>query len=60
MSNPTGFDLNKFKAAAHPRSEWARRDPWGRGYATPFPKIFYHARLNDAPNILHHMLLTLF
>lgn len=28
--NPTGFDINEFKAAAHPRSVWAKKDPWAR------------------------------
>jgi hypothetical protein len=30
--NPTGFDINEFKAAASPRSVWAKKDPWARQY----------------------------
>lgn len=30
--NPTGFDINEFKAAANPRSVWAKNDPWARKY----------------------------
>lgn len=30
VPNPTGFDLREFKAAASPRSAYARRDPWAR------------------------------
>ncbi|KAF3400752.1 hypothetical protein DPV78_005921 [Talaromyces pinophilus] len=40
--NPTGFDLNEFKAAAHPRSVWAKKDPWARHeawrYTGPFSR----------------------
>lgn len=30
--NPTGFDINQFKAAASPSSVYAKRDPWARKY----------------------------
>ena len=30
--NPTGFDMAEFKAAASPKSAWAKRDPWARKY----------------------------
>lgn len=29
-TNPTGFDIKEFKAAASPRSVWAKKDPWAR------------------------------
>lgn len=32
--NPTGFDINEFKAAASPKSAYARRDPWVRKYVS--------------------------
>lgn len=35
--NPTGFDINEFKAAASPRSVYAKRDPWARKYVLPLP-----------------------
>lgn len=28
--NPTGFDIKEFKAAASPKSVYAKRDPWAR------------------------------
>ncbi|RDH35103.1 NADH-ubiquinone oxidoreductase B12 subunit family-domain-containing protein [Aspergillus welwitschiae] len=41
--NPTGFDINEFKAAAHPRSAWAKKDPWARyeawRYTGPFSRF---------------------
>ncbi|KAJ5089222.1 hypothetical protein N7532_007906 [Penicillium argentinense] len=40
--NPTGFDINQFKAAASPSSIWAKRDPWARNeawrYTGPFSR----------------------
>ncbi|OKL57705.1 hypothetical protein UA08_07067 [Talaromyces atroroseus] len=40
--NPTGFDIKEFKAAAHPRSVWAKKDPWARHeawrYTGPFSR----------------------
>ncbi|KAK2786493.1 hypothetical protein FQN52_007798 [Onygenales sp. PD_12] len=40
--NPTGFDMKTYKAAAHPRSTWAKRDPWARyeawRYTGPFSR----------------------
>ncbi|KAL1974521.1 hypothetical protein VTN31DRAFT_4725 [Thermomyces dupontii] len=40
--NPTGFDINEFKAAANPRSVWAKNDPWARNeawrYTGPFSR----------------------
>ena len=32
--NPTGFDISEFKAAASPKSAYARRDPWARKYVS--------------------------
>ncbi|PYH86465.1 NADH-ubiquinone oxidoreductase B12 subunit [Aspergillus uvarum CBS 121591] len=41
-TSPTGFDVNEFKAAAHPRSTWAKKDPWARyeawRYTGPFSR----------------------
>ncbi|KAL2793831.1 NADH-ubiquinone oxidoreductase B12 subunit family-domain-containing protein [Aspergillus germanicus] len=41
--NPTGFDVNEFKAAAHPRSVYAKRSPWTRyeawRYNGPFSRF---------------------
>ncbi|KAG5301081.1 NADH-ubiquinone oxidoreductase [Histoplasma ohiense] len=41
-ANPTGFDMKTFKAAAHPRSSWAKKDPWARyeawRYSGPFSR----------------------
>lgn len=33
--NVTGFDISQLKAAAHPNSIWAKRDPWARKYDLP-------------------------
>ncbi|QKX61032.1 uncharacterized protein TRUGW13939_08178 [Talaromyces rugulosus] len=38
--NPTGFDINEFKAAANPRSVWAKKDPWARHEAWRFTGPF--------------------
>lgn len=29
-NNPTGFSIAEFKAAASPRSFYAKQDPWAR------------------------------
>ncbi|KAJ5388550.1 hypothetical protein N7509_011091 [Penicillium cosmopolitanum] len=40
--NVTGFDISQLKAAAHPNSIWAKRDPWARNetwrYTGPFSR----------------------
>ncbi|CAI7676427.1 hypothetical protein N7533_006055 [Penicillium manginii] len=40
--NVTGFDITQLKAAAHPNSIWAKRDPWARNeawrYSGPFSR----------------------
>jgi hypothetical protein len=55
--NPTGFDINEFKAAASPSSVWAKKDPWARQYVNiRFCVLFCRtdlspsaARLGDTP-----------
>ncbi|KAF9887330.1 hypothetical protein FE257_010325 [Aspergillus nanangensis] len=41
--NPTGFSISEFKAAASPRSAYAKRDPWARyeawRYTGPFSRL---------------------
>ncbi|KAI1926119.1 hypothetical protein LOZ58_000904 [Ophidiomyces ophidiicola] len=41
--NPTGFDLQTFKAASNPKSIWAQKDPWKRReawrYSGPFSRM---------------------
>ncbi|BDD62175.1 hypothetical protein MPDQ_008096 [Monascus purpureus] len=41
--NPTGFNIQEFKAAASPTSTWAKRDPWARNeawrYTGPFSRF---------------------
>ncbi|KAL3251494.1 hypothetical protein ABHI18_010612 [Aspergillus niger] len=36
--NPTGFDINEFKAAAHPREAWRYTGPFSR--FNRFKRIF--------------------
>ncbi|KAL5336531.1 NADH-ubiquinone oxidoreductase B12 subunit family-domain-containing protein [Aspergillus crustosus] len=47
--NPTGFDVNEFKAAASSRSVYAKRDPWARHetwrYTGPFSARKRFARI---------------
>ncbi|KAK1145704.1 hypothetical protein N8T08_003940 [Aspergillus melleus] len=49
VQNPTGFDIKEFKAAASPKSVYAKRDPWARyeawRYTGPFSRINRFKRL---------------
>ncbi|KAL2818173.1 NADH-ubiquinone oxidoreductase B12 subunit family-domain-containing protein [Aspergillus cavernicola] len=43
-SNPTGFNPSEFKAAASPRSVYAKRDPWVRHEAWRYSGPFRRAQ----------------
>lgn len=49
MANPTGFDIGQFKAASHPKSQYAKADPWKKyeawRYTGPFSRFNRYKRM---------------